>query len=197
MLDMKGWSEAMRTLLNDNVGATIEAETTPCTHLVAPWTISPYVVTTDSSGWLIPENRTTPGWSGANIVPLKISGNTVKVHLKPLGDNMSLQLCYRATDGTPVYSRPSIATPTVTLNITKAAQDNMVFAVVCNTDYAFQATPPAPNITTTACSCWRACRARAMPTPNTITISTLDYDWNAVSHPDTSSTFNTRYACNT
>ena len=188
MLDMKGWSEAMRTLLNDNVGATIEAETTPCTHTVAPWTISPYVVTTDSSGWLIPENRTTPGWSGANIVPLKISGNTVKVHLKPLGDNMSLQLCYRATDGTPVYSRPSIGDSTVTLNITKAAQDNMVFAVVCNTDYAYKGDATRTKHHDYRLQLLEGVSGAGNANTKYYNDFNLDYDWNAVSHPDTSST---------
>lgn len=138
MCDMMGWSQEMRSLLDANFGSTIACENSPCTYTVEDWYATPYAVTTESNGVLTPENRTTPGWSGANVVPLKISGSKVSVTLQQLGDNMSLQLCYRATDGTPVYSTPVMGNSTAVLNIEKAAQDNVIFAIVCNTDYKYE-----------------------------------------------------------
>ena len=95
--------------------------------------------------------------------------------------------CAIATDGTPVYSRPSIGDSTVTLNITKAAGQYGV-AVVCNTDWRLPGRRHPHQTSRLPLAAVEGVSARAMPTPNTITTSTLDYDWNAVSHPDTSST---------
>ena len=118
MLDMKKWSNEMKNLLNQNFGTSIACEWEPCAATPASWKMTPYVVTTESNGVLTPENRTTPGWSGANVIPLTVSGSTVKVELQPIGDNLSLQICYRATDGTPVYSEPVMGSAVATLKIT-------------------------------------------------------------------------------
>ncbi|MFA6883764.1 MAG: DUF4859 domain-containing protein [Paludibacteraceae bacterium] len=139
MLDMKKWSKEMKTLLNQQFGGTIGCEFSPCyIDNVETWKASPYVVTTNDNGILTPENRTTPGWSGANVIPLNVTGDTVKVELQPIGDNMSLQICYRATDGVPVYSEPVMGNSTAVLAIDKTPQSGVVFAVVCNTDYAYE-----------------------------------------------------------
>jgi len=95
-----------------------------------------YTKTTDSSGVLVPEARTLPGWSGANYIPLKVTGNVVKVAFKPIGQNMSLQLCYRAADGVPVYSVP-VTSGSATLRLDKAPVNGVVIAVVANTDYKY------------------------------------------------------------
>jgi len=136
LLDMKEWSDDCKRLLNDNFGSSIGSESSPYKINVDPWIATPYAKTTDSSGTLIPENRTTPGWSGANLVPLKVTGNTVSVDFVPLGQNMSLQLCYRAADGTPYYSTP-VSSGTATLRLDKAPVNGVVIAVVCNTDYKY------------------------------------------------------------
>ncbi|MEO7959511.1 MAG: hypothetical protein ABIW76_22760 [Fibrobacteria bacterium] len=136
LLDLKNWSEAAKKLVNDNFGSSIGSEWAPYKINVAPWIATPYAKTTDSSGSLIPEARTTPGWSGANLIPLKVTGSSVSVTFRPLGANMSLQLCYRATDGTSVYSAP-VATGNATLRLDKAPANGVVIAVVCNTDYKY------------------------------------------------------------
>ena len=136
LLDLKKWSNASKQLLDDNFGSTIKEEWSPYQTAVDPWTATPYAKTTDSSGVLIPEARTTPGWSGANIIPLTVSGNTVSATLIPIGQNMSLQLCYRATDGTPVYSVP-VTSGKATLRLDKAPANGVVLAVICNTDYKY------------------------------------------------------------
>lgn len=136
LVDMKEWSAATKQLLNDNFGSSIGSESSPYKINVEPWIATPYAKTTDSSGTLVPEKRTTPGWSGANLVPLKVTGNVVSVDFLPLGQNMTLQLCYRATDGTPVYGKP-VSTGTATLRLDKAPANGVVIAVICNTDYKY------------------------------------------------------------
>jgi hypothetical protein len=136
ILDMKKWSDNTKQLLNDNFGSSIGSEWSPYKLNATPWIATPYAKTTDSSGTLIPEARTTPGWSGANQVPLKVTGSSVSVTFLPLGQNMTLQLCYRATDGTPVYGTP-VSSGTATLRLDKAPANGVVIAVICNTDYKY------------------------------------------------------------
>lgn len=136
LLDMKKWTEASRKLVNDNFGSSIGSEWQPYKINVDPWIVTPYAKTTDSSGYLIPEARATPGWSGANLVPLRVNGSSVSVSFRPLGPNMTLQLCYRATDGTSVYSAP-VSSGKATLRLVKPPTNNVVIAVVCNTDYKY------------------------------------------------------------
>lgn len=139
LLDYKKWSNELKSLLNGNFGSIAKAEWSPAAAEVESWTMTPYTVTTDSSGYLIPENRTTPGWSGANIIPLEVSSgsNLVKLSFLPLGENMSLQICYRSTDGTPVYSVPVEGEGSTSLRLDKEPQDGVVFAVICNLDYNY------------------------------------------------------------
>jgi hypothetical protein len=49
---------------------------------------------------------------------------------------MTCQLCYRATDGTPVYSKP-VSSGSCSLRLDKAPGSNVVIAVICNTDYKY------------------------------------------------------------
>lgn len=140
LLDMKKWSEEMRTLLNQNIGSNIGCEFTPCAvDNVPTWKATPYVVTTEANGILTPEARTTPGWSGANVIPLSINAGAtqVKLSLQNASSSMSLQIAYRATDGTPIYSTPVFGNNQASLNIGKAPQNNVVFAIICNTDYDY------------------------------------------------------------
>ena len=81
---------------------------------------------------------TLPGWSGANQIPLTVSGTgTVSVNFQPIGKNMSCQLVYRATDGSVVYSVPVKKGP-CSLKLRKPVKNNVVVAVICNTDYVFK-----------------------------------------------------------
>ena len=137
LLDMKKWSNAFKALLNSNFGSSIGAEWAPYWINCAVWIATPYAKTTDNgSGLLTPEQRTTPGWSGANQIPLKVSGTMVSVDFQPIGQNMTCQLCYRATDGTPVYNAP-VSSGNCSLRLDKAPGSNVVIAVICNTDYKY------------------------------------------------------------
>lgn len=137
LIDMKKWSNAFKKLLNDNFGSSISPEWTPYWINCDPWKATPYAKTTDDgSGVLTPEPNTLPGWSGANQIPLKVTGSKVTVDFQPIGKNMSCQLCYRATDGTPVYSTP-VTSGMCSLRLDKAPNKNVVIAVICNTDYKY------------------------------------------------------------
>jgi hypothetical protein len=50
---------------------------------------------------------------------------------------MTCQLCYRATDGTPVYSTP-VSSGLCSLKLDKAPANGVVIAVICNTDYVYE-----------------------------------------------------------
>lgn len=138
MCDFGRWTPAYKTLLNNNWGATIRAEYPPYWIICSNWTASCYVNTTNVGDALIPEGRTLPGWSGANQIPFTVSGSgTVSVNFQPLGANMSCQLVYRATDNSVVYSAP-VVSGTCSLTLSKPVKNNVVIAVICNTDYIYQ-----------------------------------------------------------
>ena len=137
LLDMKEWSGAFKVLLDAHFGQSIGAEWQPSWLSPVAWIATPYAKTTNNgSGLLTPENRTTPGWSGANQIPLKVSGTTVTVNFQPIGANMTCQLCYRATDGTAVYSKV-VSSGDCSLRLDKAPANSVVIAVICNTDYVY------------------------------------------------------------
>jgi hypothetical protein len=137
LLDMKKWSNAFKSLLNDHFGSSIGPEWTPYWISCDPWKATPYAKTTnDGSGLLTPEQRTTPGWSGANQIPLTVTGSLATVDFQPIGANMTCQLCYRATDGTPIYGAPVSSGP-CSLRLDKAPGKSVVIAVICNTEYKY------------------------------------------------------------
>jgi hypothetical protein len=137
LLDMKKWSNACKQLINDNFGSSIGPEWSPYWINCDAWKATPYTKTTDDgSGVLTPEQQTTPGWSGANQVPFKVSGSIVTIDFQPIGKNMSCQLCYRTTEGIPVYSTP-VTSGKCSLRLDKAPNKNVIIAVICNTDYKY------------------------------------------------------------
>jgi len=137
LIDMKKWSSACKVVLDARFGSSIGPEWEPFWIACEQWKATPYAKTTnDGSGLLTPEARTTPGWSGANQIPLTVTGSMVTVDFQPIGQNMTCQLCYRATDGTPVYSTP-VKSGECTLKLDKAPNRDVVIAVICNTDYIY------------------------------------------------------------
>ncbi|WP_319590810.1 T9SS type A sorting domain-containing protein [uncultured Draconibacterium sp.] len=140
LIDMGEWSGAIKKLLDGNMGGTIGAEWQPSWINCTPWRATPYAKTwmlDTENKILTPEPRTTPGWSGANQIPLLVSGTEVEVNFMPLGKNMTCQLAYRATDGTAVYSKP-VSSGSCKLKLDKAPANGVVIAVICNTDYVYE-----------------------------------------------------------
>ena len=137
-LDMGKWTNATKALLDGNFGSTIQAEWQPSWKAPAAWYASPYVRTTTSpTGLITPEFRTTPGWSGANQIPLAITGNEVVVNFQPLAPNMTCQFCYRTRTGAIVYSKV-VNGGDCTLKLNSVPANNVVIAVICNTDYIYE-----------------------------------------------------------
>ena len=145
MIDVGQWSKACQRLIDDNWGGKIEQEWSPYWKKVEPWIVTPYANMykcdeVDSLGWWKPEWRTTPGWSGANQIPLHVKGdvgNLIKLHFKPLGKNMVCMLCYRTKSGNVYYSQPVEGEGDVVMKLQEQPANNVVIAVVCNTDYKY------------------------------------------------------------
>jgi hypothetical protein len=146
MIDVGQWSSACRKLIDDNWLVSIEQEWSPYWKKVTPWLATPYANMyrcdeVDSVGWWRPEWRTTPGWSGANQVPLHVSGNEgdiISIHFKPLSTNMVCMLCYRSKQGRVYYSQPVEGEGDVLMQLADKPANNVVIAVVCNTDYVYK-----------------------------------------------------------
>jgi len=145
-LDLGKWTNAARNLLRgSHFGQSIGTECTSNNWsqvngvTLQPWVATMYQTTTNNNGVLTPEERTLPGWSGANQIPLTVptSLGTVEVELMPDSANMTLQIVYRATDGSAVYSQPVYGAGTARLRLDKPPANNVVIAVVTNTNYRF------------------------------------------------------------
>jgi len=143
-LDMGEWTSACKTTLDAYFNSTIidegAADNMPDWIDTCPaWKATCYAKTSDDgAGLLTPENRTTPGWSGANQIPLTVTNGSplVSAQFRPLGKNMSCQLCYRAADGYAIYGKP-VDSGECSLRLDKAPSKSVVIAVICNTDYKY------------------------------------------------------------
>ena len=146
MIDVGQWSKACQKLIDDNWLVSIQQEWSPYWKKVDVWRATPYANMykcdeVDSAGWWRPEWRTTPGWSGANQIPLHVrgdAGNIIKLHFQPKGDNMVCMLCYRTKEGNVYYSRPVEGEGDVVMKLLEQPANNVVIAVVCNTDYVYR-----------------------------------------------------------
>ncbi len=138
MVDFGPWSNGFKGPINDNWGRTINAERIPGGILQDPGAhrLTFYAASTLQGTTLVPSTDTLPGWSGANQIPLKVTGNKVRVNFQPIGQNMRVQLAYRAADGTAVYSKP-VSSGEACLDLTKAPKNGVVVAVVSNVDYLY------------------------------------------------------------
>lgn len=136
MCDFARKSYAYQQLLTGVWNAAIQEEWSPYWIDVPVWNATCYVATTNVGGTLYPEARTLPGWSGANQIPLTVSGSTASVTFNPQGSNMSCQLVYRDTSGRVRYSYP--VTNGVCSIPLQSVLNNVVIAVICNTDYVYQ-----------------------------------------------------------
>ena len=167
LCDMGRYSQAVFNLQNNAMGAIYGSDVDG--KYVAPWKATPYAsmsevteaeeietltratpevqepedVVFNEAGWLKPETLTLPGWTGANIVPIKVEGDKLLVAFQPYGDNsteknMSCLLCYRTAEGKTVYGN-MFSTGSYLLDLSEDRPANdVVFAVVVNTHYTFE-----------------------------------------------------------
>ena len=146
MIDFGKWSNASRALIDNNWLLSVKQEWAPYLKEVEVWKATPYANMykcneTDSLGWWKPEYRTTPGWSGANQIPIHVSGekgDIVRIYFEPLGDNMECQLAFRSKRGKVYYSQPVQGAGEVTIELADVPANNVIIAVVCNTDYIYK-----------------------------------------------------------
>lgn len=138
MVDFGPWTNGFKGPINSNWGRTINAERIAGGILQDPGAhrLTFYAATTQQGTTLVPSTDTLPGWSGANQIPLKVTGNKVRVNFQPIGQNMRVQLAYRAADGSAVYSKP-VSSGEACLDLTKAPKNAVVVAVVSNVDYLY------------------------------------------------------------
>lgn len=137
LADFGKFEKPILSLYRNNMGMDVGPEQ-PALINVERWKATPYAATAqDQDGYLIPDVKTLPGWSGANFVPIHVEGNEATVFFQPLGKNMSIQLCYRTKDGKTFYSQPVYAGD-CTISFAQGMPANgVIFAVICNTDYIF------------------------------------------------------------
>ncbi len=137
MVDFGEWTNGFKGPINDNWGRTISSEASGGgLYRATSHKLSFYAATTQNGSTLIPATDTLPGWTGANQIPLKVSGNKVRVNFQPLGNNMRFQLAYRAADGTAVYSEP-VESGESCLNLAKAPKNGVVVGIATSTDYVY------------------------------------------------------------
>ena len=150
MIDIGKWSKACEALIDNNWLVDVHSEWKPYWIEAKSWKATPYAQMTaiadpDSAGWYKPEWRTTPGWSGANQIPLHTSGRAgdeLKMTFKAFGTNMVCILCYRTAQGKIYYSQPFNGRRgrdvEVSMLMPEAPANGVVLAVVVNTDYIYQ-----------------------------------------------------------
>lgn len=137
MVDFGLWTNAFKSPINENWGRTIGSEQIDGgVQKTTAHRLTFYASTTQNGTTLIPNKRTLPGWSGANQIPLNVTGNKVRVNFQPLGNNMRFQLAYRAQDGSVVYSQP-VASGESCLDLTKAPKRGVVVGIASNVDYLY------------------------------------------------------------
>jgi hypothetical protein len=136
LVDFGPWRNAILALMDAHFGQSVTAEWQPSWMNPPAWSATPYVQTTNNGGVLTPEARTLPGWSGANQIPLLVTGNMVTVNFQPIGANMTCQLVYRNTSGVPVYSQ-IVSTGSCSLRLDTPPANGVVIAVIANTDYVY------------------------------------------------------------
>lgn len=139
--DIGGWKQGYRAITDGDMGIVVKPEWEPYWINVAPYKLSPYqtMKRNDADGWLAPDSLTTPGWSGANIIPIHVDSkaSTATVEFRPEDTEMRAQLCYVTKDGKNYYSQPAHCGK-LQIDLSDRPANEVIFLVVCNTDYLFK-----------------------------------------------------------
>jgi hypothetical protein len=137
LVDFGPWRDSIINQgINNSWGDTLNRE---CGTGANPpdYLATAYAPTTTSGSTITPDDYTLPGWTGANQIPLNVSGSEVRLNFNPEGANMRMQIAYWAEDGTAVYSQPT-ESGQLCLRLDKPPKDGVVIAVVSNTDYIYE-----------------------------------------------------------
>ncbi len=140
LFDIGGWKPGYRNVTNGNFGVTVKPEWEPYWINVAPFKLTMYQGLTVNSAdqWMAPDTLTNPGWSGCNIIPIHVDSksNTATVEFRPEDTEMRAQLCYTTKAGKTYYSQP-VQCGAMQIDLTDRPANNVIFCVVCNTDYIY------------------------------------------------------------
>ena len=139
LCDFGDYSSALTELETNYFGTTISSEgTSKCDS----WDMTPYikVIGTTGTSWLTPEERTLPGWTGANVLPVTVDGGSATVFFDPLdSEDLACMVCYRTKNGKCVYTEP-FTKGGVTVDFGSDKPSNgVMFLLVCNTTYKYGA----------------------------------------------------------
>jgi len=131
------WQTAYKNLLDNYWNTRIEEEWSPYYIDVDPWYATCYVDTAESGGTLTPEERTLPGWSGANQIPLTVASGAscATVSFDPIGEDMSCQLVYQDSSGNIHYGTP-VTSGECSIPVGDV-KNNVVIAVISNLTYIY------------------------------------------------------------
>ena len=138
LFDFGGWSKGYRQVMDNNFRGRIYPEWEPYNIDCGTWIATPYqrLRPNDAQGWLAPDPLVNPGWSGANIIPIHVEGDSVSVFFRPEDSQLHAILCYRTRSGQVFYSQV-VRCGELRLPLTQQPANGVVFLVVCNTDYRY------------------------------------------------------------
>ncbi|MCD7721341.1 MAG: hypothetical protein LUI09_03835 [Prevotellaceae bacterium] len=140
IFDIGGWTTGYRQVTSDYFGQQFGPEWEPYYIDCGKWKATPYqrLSVNDGEGWLAPDEETTPGWSGANIIPIHVCTDsaTVRVQFRPEDTEERAILCYKTASGTAHYSQMARCGDMV-MDITDTPANGVIFCVVLNTDYVY------------------------------------------------------------
>ncbi len=136
--DLGEWRNSYRQVAINNFGVSVKAEWSPYWIDVEPVKLTPYqsVELNDSAGWMAPDTLTNPGWSGANYIPIHVSGDVANVEFRPEDTNLRALLCYADKNGTCYYSQP-VRCGNMSIDLSHKPANGVITCVVVNTDYVY------------------------------------------------------------
>ncbi len=140
IFDIGGWTTGYRQVTSDYFGQEFGPEWEPYYIDCGKWKATCYqqMRINDADGWLAPDELTTPGWSGANIIPIHVCTDsaTVRVQFRPEDTSEQALLCYKTASGTSYYSQ-IVNCGDMVIDITDTPANGVIFCVVANTDYIY------------------------------------------------------------
>lgn len=138
--DFGGWSNGYRQITSNYFGTDMGPEWAPYNIDCGKWKSTCYqrVRVNDADGWLAPDQATNPGWSGANIIPIHVDtkADRVTVRFRPEDTEERALLCYKTKAGKCYYSQ-MVRCGEMSIDISDAPANGVIFCVVANTDYRY------------------------------------------------------------
>ncbi len=140
IFDIGGWMTGYRQVTSDYFGQLFGPEWEPYYIDCGTWRATCYqrMRMNDNYGWMAPDEETTPGWSGANIIPIHVNtdSSTVRVQFRPEDTEERAMLCYKTKSGTAYYSQ-MVHCGDMVIDITDTPANGVIMCVVANTDYIY------------------------------------------------------------